>query len=172
VGPHGTVIALESSSELLTVAAAQVTRRGWDNVELINASPDTVDLSVRADAVLFAAAPQALACPAAVGNIAAQLRADARVAAGGWTWPPTWLWPARLLVTTLHSPYLTDTAGLAQPWRLLAQHVRGLRVSEISCGAAYLAHTTDPGPPTPAQEATCATEPHQPEQRESEQDRA
>jgi hypothetical protein len=142
VGPHGTVIAVEQSCELLGVAAAQVTRRGWDNVELINAPARTVRLSLHADAALFAAAPQVLACPAAVANILAQLRADPNVAAGGWRYPTTWHWPRRRLVTTLHSAYLTDTTGHAQPWRLLAEHVRSLQVSQVGRGAGYLAHTT------------------------------
>ena len=111
VGPHGTIIAVEESPELLAVAATAVTRAGWDNVELINAPIATTDLSVRADAALFAAAPAVLSCPVAVANIAAQLRPGASVAAGGWwTQPPTWLgplwplWPLRALLAARGRP--------------------------------------------------------------------
>jgi SAM-dependent methyltransferase len=140
VGPHGTIIAIEESPRLLAVAARQVTRRRWDNVELINAPADTARLATHADAALFAAAPEAVASAAAVTNIVDHLRPGAGVAAGGWKWPSTWLWPLRTLLTALGSP-LTDVIGFDQPWRLLAEHVATLHVSEIGFGTGYLAHT-------------------------------
>jgi SAM-dependent methyltransferase len=141
IGPHGTIIAVDESPELLAVAAALVTRRGWDNVELINAPIEAVRLSVRADAALLCAAPGALASTAALGNIFDHLRRGASVAAGGWKWPTAWLWPLRAVVTAWQRPVVTDFAGFDRPWRLLAEHVSPLQVSEIGFGAGYLAHT-------------------------------
>jgi len=139
VGPHGTIIAIDESPQLLAVAARQVTRRRWDNVELINAPADTARLVVHADAALFAATPDAVASPAAVRNIVEHLRPGAGVAAGGWKWPSAWPWPLRTLLTALGSP-LTEVTGFDQPWRLLAEHVAALHVSEIGFGTGYLAH--------------------------------
>jgi demethylmenaquinone methyltransferase/2-methoxy-6-polyprenyl-1,4-benzoquinol methylase len=72
------------SPQLLAVAADRFTLRGWDNVELINGPAETAQLSVRADAALFAAVPEVVTSPAAVSNIVHHLRAGAAVAAGGW----------------------------------------------------------------------------------------
>ena len=147
VGPHGTIIAVEQSPELLAVAAATVTRQRWANVELINAPAATVNLSLHADAALFATAHHVIADPATVSNMIGQLRPNAVVAAGGWKWPtPLWGWPLRGLVSALHRPHPGEVSGLAQPWRALAEH-RALQVDELGFGTGYLAYT-DPTTPT------------------------
>lgn len=149
VGPGGTIIGIEESPELLTVAAHQVARRRWDNLELIHAPPDTVDLSLYADAALFSAAPEVLGSAPAVADILAQLRPGAGVAAGGWTLPSRWLWPLRICVATLRGPYPSHASRFDQPWQLLAEHVSNLTVSTLGFGTGYLAHTrTRPGPAT------------------------
>lgn len=146
VGPSGTIIAIERSVPLLTVAAVRVARRGWDNVELINADPARVELSLRADAAVFAAAPDVLDCPRAVANILRQLRPDAAVGAGGWKWPtPAWLWPLRIAVALHQRRDPRDPRGYEQPWRVLAaqladRHTR-LHISEVGFGIGYLGHT-------------------------------
>jgi demethylmenaquinone methyltransferase/2-methoxy-6-polyprenyl-1,4-benzoquinol methylase len=142
VGPHGTIVAIDESPELLAVAAALAARRGWGNVELINAPIEEVQLSVRADAALLCAAPGPLASPTALSNIFAHLRPGAHVAAGGWKWPTAWLWPLRAAVTEWQRPVVADFTGFDQPWRLLARHVSPLHVSQIGLGAGYLAHHT------------------------------
>jgi hypothetical protein len=108
---------------------------------------------VTADAALFCAVHDVLQSPAALTNILAHLRPGAAATAGGWKWPPRWLWPLRAPVTAWQRPLVTDFTGFDQPWRLLADHVI-LRVTELAAG--YLAHTpTTPAteqahPPTPA----------------------
>jgi demethylmenaquinone methyltransferase/2-methoxy-6-polyprenyl-1,4-benzoquinol methylase len=139
VGPDGTIIAIDGSPRLLTVAARQVARERWDNVELINASAETALLSVSADAALFAAAPEVLASPTALLNLCAHLRAGAAVAAGGWKWPRPWLWPLRAGVTALAGPYVAECTGVIQPWQLLGEHVPDLDVAQFWFGTGYLA---------------------------------
>jgi demethylmenaquinone methyltransferase/2-methoxy-6-polyprenyl-1,4-benzoquinol methylase len=149
VGPHGTIIGIDSSPELLTVAATRVTRRRWDNVELINAPAATVSLSMRADAALFAAANDVLTSTAAVSNIVAHLQPGARVAAGGWKWPAPWLWPLKVCLAAWQRPCVGDFTDFGQPWRLLSDHVTDLQIREIGFGAGYLTHaTTKPRPGT------------------------
>jgi trans-aconitate methyltransferase len=140
IGPSGTIIGIDESPQLLTVAAHHAVLRGWNNVQLINAPTETAKIPAAADAALFCAAHDVLQSPAALTHIVAHLRPDAAIAAGGWKWPSRWLWPLRLLVTALHSPYLTDVTGLDQPWRLLADHVTHLRLTEVGFGTGYLAY--------------------------------
>lgn len=142
VGPHGTIIALDESPRLLSVAARQVARSRWDNVELINAPAETATLSVHADAALFAAAPNVLGCPAALANLCGQLRAGAAVAAGGWKWPGPWMWPLRAAVTALTG--VAEFTGFERPWRLLGEHAPNLHVTQFWTGIGYLAHGHTP----------------------------
>lgn len=139
VGPSGTVIAVDPSTDLLNLAAAQVAQRNWDNVELINAPVETVQLSAIADAALFAATPDVLASPVAVGNVVGQLRDAAGVAAGGWNWPSAWLWPLRRAITALARPFIAEPVALRHPWRLLQEHA-ALHVDQSWLGTGYFAH--------------------------------
>jgi SAM-dependent methyltransferase len=141
VGPDGTIIAIDESPRLLTVAARQVARRRWDNVELINAPAETATLPVAADAALFAAAPNVLASPTALTNLFSQLRAGAAVVAGGWKWPGPWLWPLRTCITALTSSFVAEFTGFDRPWRLLGDHVTDLHVTQFWFGTGYLAHS-------------------------------
>jgi demethylmenaquinone methyltransferase/2-methoxy-6-polyprenyl-1,4-benzoquinol methylase len=147
VGPTGTIIGIEESPELLSVAAHQVARRGWDNVQLIHAPPGTVDLPVFADAALFSATPEVLGSAPAVANILAQLRPGAGVATGGWKLPSRWLWPLRICVNTLRASYPGHATGFDEPWRLLAEDLSDVTVSTLGFGTGYLAHTHTRPPP-------------------------
>ena len=132
------------------MAADHIAFYGWDNIELVNAPADTARLAVHANAALFAAAPHALACPSAVTNILAHLRASAVIAAGGWKWPipSPWLWPLRACLAALHHAYDADTTPLQQPWNHRAEHATGLHITELGFGTGYLAHAyTAPQPP-------------------------
>jgi trans-aconitate methyltransferase len=140
VGPQGTIIAIDESPELLTVAAHQVARRCWDNIELINAAARTARLSAWADAMLLCATPDVLARPPALRNLFGQLRPGAPVATGGWKQPPAWLWPLRASIAAAHSPFATDATGSGQPWQLLAEDVPDLHVTQLGFGTGYLAH--------------------------------
>ena len=151
VGPHGTIIGLEESPALLSVAAAQVACRRWDNVKLINAPAEAAHLPVRADAALFTTSHDVMASPAALTNIFTHLHPGAAVAAGGWKLPSSgWLWPLRALVTALQTPYVTDVTGFERPWQLLAEYLPQLQLTEVGFGAGYLAHSHCPAPVSPA----------------------
>ena len=158
VGPRGTIIGIEESPELLAVAAEQVTRRRWDNIELINAPAQAADLTVPADAALFTTAHDVVTSPAALTNILTHLRAGATVAAGGWKWPSRWLWPLRGLVTALNRPDVTNFTGFDRPWQVLAKHVSQMQLSEVGFGTGYLARAYTPTPPGAAA-APCIASP-------------
>jgi SAM-dependent methyltransferase len=137
VGPGGMIVAVDERAELLAVAAARAARRRFTNVELICAPIQTATASVRADAALFAVAPEVLVSGAALASVFARLRPGARVAAGGWTLPPRWLWPFRTAVTMLAGPL---AAGCAQPWRPLAEQIPDLHLTQFWLHTGYLAH--------------------------------
>ncbi|WP_445189159.1 class I SAM-dependent methyltransferase [Pseudonocardia sp. Cha107L01] len=138
VGPGGRIIGVDDSPRLLAVAARHVTGRGWRNVTLINSPAEQAELP-DIDAALFCAAHEVLQSPAALSHIFNHVRPGASVVAGGWKWPARWLWPLRVLVTALQGPYIADFTGFDRPWRLLADQVTHLQVTEVGFGAGYLA---------------------------------
>lgn len=139
VGWGGRIIGIDDSPQLLTVAAYRVTRRGWDNVTLINSPVEAVQLP-NIDAALFCAAYAVLQSPTALGHILQRLDPGAKVAAGGWKCPSRWLWPLRGLVIALNRPYVADFTGFDRPWQLLADQIAHLQVTEVGFGSGYLAH--------------------------------
>jgi demethylmenaquinone methyltransferase/2-methoxy-6-polyprenyl-1,4-benzoquinol methylase len=147
IGPRGRIIGIDDSPELLEVAARRVHARGWRNVDLVCASPATGERSVdpgSADGALLCAAHDALQSPAGLARVLAALRPGARVVAGGWKWPSNnWLlWPLRACVTALYGPLIADFSGFERPWRLLADHIPDLQVTQLGFGVGYLAQGT------------------------------
>jgi hypothetical protein len=71
--------------------------------------------------------------------MATHLRPGAAVAATGGKWPPRWNVALRAWVADLHAPFIHDFTGFDQPWRLLAEFVPDLKVTELGSGAGYLA---------------------------------
>lgn len=140
VGPHGRVIGVEQSPEMLARARECVQRHRWRNVSLIEASVEDAALACdAADAALFHFTHDILRSPAAVANVMAALRPNARVVACGLKWSAPWAWPVNLFVfgAALHS--VSSLAGLARPWSLLASHLEGFEVDSTASGAVFVA---------------------------------
>jgi demethylmenaquinone methyltransferase/2-methoxy-6-polyprenyl-1,4-benzoquinol methylase len=141
VGPHGRIIGIEESPELLAVARYRVRRRGWHNVELYSAPPTSAELPSGANALLLAAADDVLQSPARLAYLVTRLRPNARVAAGGWKLPPEWMFPLRYYFKNMQRPAL-GSPRVDEPWRLLAEHAPDLTVDTLGFGTGYLAHGT------------------------------
>ncbi|MHA6794403.1 class I SAM-dependent methyltransferase [Pseudonocardia bannensis] len=83
VGRAGTVIGVDASPDMLTVAAKRVANEGWDNVVLIEAAVEDTDLPVVADHALFCAVHDLLQSPDAIDNVLEHVRPGGSVAASG-----------------------------------------------------------------------------------------
>jgi SAM-dependent methyltransferase len=139
VGSTGTVVGIDRSEEMLTLAGDRVRRHGWSNVRLIPAPLAEDSLPRPADAAIFCAVHDLQQSPAALENIFDHLRDGAPVAVVGGKWPSPWLWSFRVWVATLHAPFVSNFEGFDMPWRLLMDFVPDLDVREVAGGAGYLA---------------------------------
>ncbi|GEL20129.1 class I SAM-dependent DNA methyltransferase [Pseudonocardia asaccharolytica] len=156
VGPTGTILGIDSAPEMLAVARAKAVTNGWDGVRLVAEPVETAEIPGMADAAVFCAVHDILQSPAALDNVFAHLRPGAWVAATGGKWPAAWQVPLTLFVRSLHAPYVRDFRGFDRPWRLLANRLEDVRVSEVAFGGGYLALgrvTTTAEPPRSAQPA-------------------
>lgn len=134
VGPAGAVVGVDSSPEMLGVAAERVSAHGWRNVELVESAIEDAVLPT-VDHALFCAVHDILQSAAALDHVLAHVRSG--VAAGGGKWAPPWAFAVNAGLLVLHSPYVSDFAGFDRPWALLAERVSDLVVSEVAMGGGW-----------------------------------
>jgi ubiquinone/menaquinone biosynthesis C-methylase UbiE len=148
IGSGGTLVGVDVCPEMLSAAAQETERHGWQNVTLIAAPADLVELPVEADAALFCGTHDVLRSPAALDNVLHQLRPDARVVAAGPKWTPPWRLDSVAMnayTRQLHEPFVTTFEGFDRPWSHLERLVPDLQVEECFFGGGYIAAGTWPG---------------------------
>jgi len=138
VGPDGTVIGIEESPEMATVAREYIAREGWRNVMVVQSPAEDAWLEETADAALFCAVHDILQSPRALRNVMATLCPGAWVAAGGGKWAPPAMVAVNSMVRMLHAPYVRDFSGFDRPWRYLEHLVEDVQVREMAFGGGYV----------------------------------
>ncbi len=142
VGPAGRVVGVEVSPDMIRFARDRVAAEGWDNVDLVEAPMEEVDLPARFDALLFNYTHDVLQSACALERIFSFARPGARIAIAGIKHPPAMLFPLRLYRLIKARPYVSTLRGLDRPWRLLSGYVTDLRVEQVMLGTNYLAYGT------------------------------
>ena len=138
VGPDGTVIGIEESPEMATVAREYIAREGWRNVMVVQSPAEDARLEETADAALFCAVHDILQSPRALRNVMATLCPGAWVAAGGGKWAAPLMVAVNSMVRMLHAPYVRDFSGFDRPWRHLECLVEDVQVQETAFGGGYV----------------------------------
>ena len=138
VGPDGTVIGIEESPEMATVAREHIAREGWRNVVVVQSPAEDARLGETADAALFCAVHDILQSPCALRNVMATLCPGAWVAAGGGKWAAPLMVAVNSMVRMLHAPYVRDFSGFDRPWRHLEHLVEDVQVREMAFGGGYV----------------------------------
>lgn len=136
VGPHGHIVGIEQSPEMMAGAAR---RARSPAVTLVTASAEGARFHRKGDAALFLFTHDVLQSDLALANIAAHLKPGARIAAAGLQWAPPWALPVNLFVLSAALYSVTTLTGLDRPWQRLAERLVDLRVEPMFGGAVYLA---------------------------------
>lgn len=144
IGPDGRLVGLELSPEMLDVARARVADHGWENVTLIEAAVEEADPPMQADAAVLVLVHDITQSPAALRNLLAHLKPEARIAVTGAQRAPAWALPVNAYLRYATRQYITATEGFEQPWRHLAELVPDLQLQSLWLGGAYLAWGTKP----------------------------
>jgi len=139
VGASGHIVGVEQSPEMLAQARERVRARHWHNVELVQAPAATAALHCRADAALFHFTHDILRDEAAIANVLAHLKPDARVVASGLRWAPPWLWPTNAFVMAAALYSVTALEGLDRAWDKLAPHLSDLTLESTFLGGIFIA---------------------------------
>lgn len=146
VGPHGRVVGIELSSEMLAKAAERVETHGWENVTLVAAAAHEAQIPVMADAALFFLTHDIMRTPAALESVLGHVVPGGRLVAVGAKWaPPKWVNPLNLIVALISRRYVTTFEGFDRPWSHLERLLSAVEVDPVAAGGAYLASGTAPG---------------------------
>ena len=139
IGPHGRIIGIEQSPEMIGQARDRTKEHGWHNVTLVLSPAEEADIHVAADAALFCFTHDIMRMPKALDNIFRHLKPGARVVATGLKWAPGWNLPANLMVLYGGLASTTSLEGLRQPWSYLADRVSAFKVEQLFTRTVYLA---------------------------------
>jgi SAM-dependent methyltransferase len=139
IGPHGRIVGIELSPDMLAKARERIAREHWARVQLVCAPAARAEIPVRADAALFHLTHDVIRDDAAVANVLSHLKPGARVVASGLRWAPPWLWPSNGFVMAAALYSTTSLEGLRAPWDKLARHLRHVQVRTTLLGAMFVA---------------------------------
>jgi SAM-dependent methyltransferase len=145
VGPSGQVVGVEISPAAAALAWNRVARNMWTNVEVVVSAAQEVALTGKYDALLMFAAPDVFASKEALDNLLPHLRMGARLAIFGAKTSPRrcgWLLNPLLHLALTRLSFRTTPGLETEPWRMVASHVRDLRVEEYFHGWMFLASGT------------------------------
>ena len=151
VGPHGRIIGLELSPEMMELARKRVEINGWTNVILIEGDASTVEIPGPVDAVLAFFVPEILYLPLAVRRALDSLAPGGRLVASGvkhargplgplfnfyfqvrWR---TWRWVGMKRV-------VKRMVGRGQPYDTLKAASSNLELWDYFYGCVYVARAT------------------------------
>jgi SAM-dependent methyltransferase len=138
VGPHGHVVGIDESPEMVLLARDRAARSGWPNVTVVRSRAEDAEIAVTADAALFCAVHDILQSAGALRNIVARLRPRSWVAAGGGKWAASWLVGVNAEIMMLHAPYVRSFDGFGRPWAHLERLIEDVHVRELAFGSGYV----------------------------------
>jgi trans-aconitate methyltransferase len=146
VGVAGSVVGIEESPQMVTVAREHIASEGWRNVTVVQSCAEQAQIVLTADAALFCAVHDIMQSPAALRNVMSKLRPGAWVAAAGGKWAEPMMMGVNFMVAMLHAPYVQSFSGFDRPWRHLEQLLQDVRVHEIAFGSGYIMTGRLPAP--------------------------
>lgn len=153
IGPGGTLLAFDHSTDLLDIARQRVAQAGWRNVVMLQARAEAVDFFSEIArrgiappaALLFSYVHDVMQSEAALDNLLAQAAPGARVAITSTKlWPRSW-WPLCVPVNAYlyrtHERYITNREeNFDRPWAKLARRLDAFEVHARWPGWRYVAH--------------------------------
>jgi ubiquinone/menaquinone biosynthesis C-methylase UbiE len=142
VGRAGAIVGIDLSPDMLAQARERTRVEGWDNVTLIEAPVEEVEIPRKADAALFSFTHDVLQSPRAVASVVEHLGPGGRVASVGAKFGARWNVIVNLFVRRAARPYVTTFDGLDRPWRELERYAGPMEHKDLALGGAYVAWGT------------------------------
>jgi ubiquinone/menaquinone biosynthesis C-methylase UbiE len=142
IGQEGTLIGVDLSPDMLTMARDRVSQNDWQNVILINSSAEEARIPREVDAVLFSLTHDVMRSPLAIQNVMRAVKHGGRVVAAGAKWATWWAWPVNIAVWYGARQFTTTFEGFSRPWSHLDPHVSDRQLESHLLGTMYVAWGT------------------------------
>jgi precorrin-6B methylase 2 len=141
VGPHGDVVGVEISPEVVINAKRRIEAKQWSNVQVIEGDARTVRLNGKFDGIVLFAAPDVYASPEALANLFPYLKDDARVVVfGAKLSHRRSAGSVNVLLQSLMKLSFSSTPKLNhEPWCVLENELIEIHVQEYFFGCMFLA---------------------------------
>ena len=141
VGPTGQVVGVELSPEHSELARRRIAKNQWKNIQVVESAAQTVSLTGTFDGLLMFAAPDVYASKEALEKLLPHLKQNARVVVFGAKLSKQRL--GRVLNPLLNLLYKLSFSTTPkpdyEPWKLLAEYVEDVDVTEYFLGLMFLA---------------------------------
>jgi SAM-dependent methyltransferase len=142
IGPHGSIVGIEQSSDMIERARSRASHQSWRNVTLLSSAVEEAEIPLAADAALFHFTHDILRTPKAVAHVIEHLKPGARVVAAGMKWAPPRAMPLNLFVLYGALRSISTLEGLRRPWDRLAAMLGDVQIEVMLGGTVYLATGT------------------------------
>ncbi len=141
VGRQGRVVGAELTPEMLVRAREKVRTAGWQNVTLVQANAEELDLGEQFDAILAFYTHDIITSPLAAERAVAHLKPGGRLVAAGGKLARGWRSPLNAITIAYSWPAITnyDLEAARRPWAHLERLLGPLEVKERLFGTTYLA---------------------------------
>ncbi len=142
IGQEGSLIGVDLSPDMLTIARDRVSQNNWQNVVLINASVEEASIPRDVDAVLFSLTHDVMRSPLALQNVMRSVKQRGRIVAAGAKWASWWAWPVNIAVWYGARRFTTTFEGFSRPWSHLDPYIARLQLESHLLGTIYVAWGT------------------------------
>ena len=142
IGETGEIVGVEISPQTIKNTNKRITKNNWQNVHVVEADANTVNLSGSFDGLLMFAAPDVYASEQALSNIFPHLTVNSKVVIfGAKISKKRFGWLLNGTLRLVFSKLSSSTPSLnSEPWKILEKRLQDFQIKEYFFGWMFLAH--------------------------------
>lgn len=141
IGETGEIVGIDISPQIIRNTKKRISKNNWKNIQLIEGSAQSVDLSGSFDGLLMFAAPDVYASEQALSNIFPHLKNNSRVVIFGakisdrsYGWILNWLLHLAFHKLSSSTPLLNS-----EPWIISERRLHDFHIEEYFFGWMFIA---------------------------------
>jgi arsenite methyltransferase len=139
VGPHGQVIGIDQSLEMIRLANERIKRHGWANVEALETFTESAQLAQEINAYLFHYTHDILQSEQAVKTLLAAAAPTTLISVAGMKYFPLWTGLLNIYAFFKNYAWNGHRRGLRRPRRRLEKYAQITSWRATQMGMGYIA---------------------------------